>query len=65
MTEDGKRLHFAEVAKQSKNGIQGNDKSSHTYSYSLFKCKNQHFYLTIYKDYVCIYNKKAMCLQIE
>ena len=37
MTEDGKRLHFAEVAKQSKNGIQGNDKSSHTYSYSLFK----------------------------
>ena len=37
MSENGKRTNFAEFTKQSKNEIHGNDKSSYTYSYSLFQ----------------------------
>ena len=37
MTENGKRTHFAEIAKRLKNEIQGNDKKSQSYLYSLFQ----------------------------
>ena len=37
ISSSGKRIHFAEIAKQSKNEIQGKDKCSHTYSYSFIQ----------------------------
>ena len=53
MTEKGKRMHFAEMTKQSKNEIQGNDKTSHTYSHSFFNDKINTF--IFYLQRLCLH----------